>query len=79
MEKKIDILVFGQLTDITGNGRIVLPWVSSSDALLEKIYESYPALRVKTFLLSVDQRIVRDNCPILTTSKIALLPPFSGG
>ena len=75
----IEILVFGQLTDITASGSVIIPMTGSTEELLDELYRAYPDLCRKTFLLSVDQQIVRENRPIHTDSKIALLPPFSGG
>jgi molybdopterin synthase sulfur carrier subunit len=79
METMIEILVFGQLIDITASGNVRIPMTGSTEELLDELYRLYPALRGKTFLLSLDQQIVRENRPIHTNSKIALLPPFSGG
>jgi len=79
MEQVIEIMVFGQLTDVVGTGLFSLPYVPDSDALLQRLYELHPLLKERKFVLSIDQRIVRANQTINSSSKIALLPPFSGG
>lgn len=79
MEQQIEILVFGQLTDITGKGTVVVPLVGTSDELLRELWNLYPALQDRKFVISIDQQIIRNSKTINASSKIALLPPFSGG
>jgi molybdopterin converting factor small subunit len=79
MEPTINILVFGQLEEITGLSTITINRVADTEMLLEHIYAKYPALQQKKFLLAVDQRIIHERTEISEQSQVALLPPFSGG
>jgi molybdopterin synthase sulfur carrier subunit len=75
----INIMVFGQLEDITGTSVIAFDKVSDTDLLLKKLYAQYPLLKEKKFLIAVDQKIITEKTKIVGQSTIALLPPFSGG
>lgn len=76
---EIQITIFGQLTDITGSGRISLPAVGNTDELLAALKQQYPALGTAKFVVAVDKKIIQGNTAITAGSSIALLPPFSGG
>jgi sulfur-carrier protein len=73
------ILVFGQLTDIIGDTSLMIPYVTSCAELKENLFEKFPALNSKTFLIAVDNKIVKEDFLFQEGSVIALLPPFSGG
>jgi molybdopterin converting factor small subunit len=74
----VNILVFGQLTDITGNG-FTLTGASDTNALKNSLLEKYPELQHRTFLISVDKKISSVNTPLTDNCTVALMPPFSGG
>ncbi|ULQ52742.1 MoaD/ThiS family protein [Flavihumibacter fluvii] len=78
-EQELNILVFGQLTDITGTGRLTVPIVHDANALRELLLEYYPEFSRMSYVIAVDKKLVSGNIPITVTSSIALLPPFSGG
>ncbi len=71
------ILSFGSIAEITGKSFNISD-VSDVKSLKIKLFEIYPALKNKSFLISVDKKIVT-NETILLHSTVALLPPFSGG
>ena len=75
----IQIMVFGQLTDITGSNLIRFSGITDSDSLLEKLKENYPKLGDTKFAIAIDKKIVSENMPLLPGSTIVLMPPFSGG
>ena len=76
---EIQVIVFGQLTEITGSGLIRLTGISDSDNLLNLLNEKFPALKDSKFAIAIDKKIVRSNTPVSQTSTIVLMPPFSGG
>ena len=76
---EMHVLVFGQLTDITGTGTIKVPEVKDTDQLLDQLREKYPALKDVKFLVAVDKKAVHTNTPVSSASTIVLMPPFSGG
>jgi molybdopterin synthase sulfur carrier subunit len=75
----MNIMVFGQLEDITGTPVISMNKVDNTELLLQALYLQYPALLQKKFLLAVDQKIITEKTEIGDKAEIALLPPFSGG
>jgi molybdopterin converting factor small subunit len=79
METKLNIMVFGQLTDITGSETVSVNDVTDTELLLEKLYKQFPLLKEKKFLIAVNQKIINSKTEIGSQSQIALLPPFSGG
>ena len=76
---KINIIVFGQLTDIIGNDNLVVSDTKDTDSLMEQLYKLYPALADTKFLIAVDKQLITANTILTNNSTIALLPPFSGG
>jgi molybdopterin synthase sulfur carrier subunit len=76
---KIQVLVFGQLTDITGSGMIYLDGVSDTNGLLALLKERYPGLAETKFALAVDKKIIIENIGLNPASTVVLMPPFSGG
>ncbi len=75
----INIMVFGQLEDITGASVISVEKISDTALLLDKLYTQFPLLKEKKFLIAVNQKIITEKTEIGEQSTIALLPPFSGG
>jgi len=79
METMMNIMIFGQLEDITGTSVISISHVTDTDLLLNKLYIQYPLLKEKKFLIAVDNQIIHKKTGIGEHAKVALLPPFSGG
>ena len=79
MNKQMNILVFGQLEDITGASIISIDEVTNTEQLLNSLYIRFPQLKEKKILIAVDQKIIQENTVINDQSAVALLPPFSGG
>ena len=75
----MNIMIFGQLEDITGSPVVSINNVTDTDLLLNKLYTEYPLLKEKKFLIAVDQKIISGKTDISEQAKVALLPPFSGG
>ena len=75
----INVMVFGQLEDVTGASMILLDDVSNTDLLTETLFKQYPLLKNKKFLLAVNKQIISGTTNIDSSAEIALLPPFSGG
>ena len=78
-KSKIDILAFGQLTDITGRNTWQMEDVYDTDKLKAELVEKYPKLAQSKFLLAVNMEIIRGNVKLNPGDVVALLPPFSGG
>jgi molybdopterin converting factor small subunit len=79
MDMATEVMFFGQLTDITGSGRLQVMDARDTDSLKEKLFREYPALSAAKFRIAVDSKIINENTPISDGSRIAFMPPFSGG
>jgi molybdopterin synthase sulfur carrier subunit len=79
MGTTMNIMVFGQLEDITGTPVVSIEKVSDTEMLLKTLYFHYPLLKQKKFLVAIDKKIVFGKTEIGEQAEVALLPPFSGG
>ena len=75
----VQVLIFGQLTDIVGNSMIELPTVKDSNELQRVLIEKYPALANSKYRIAINKQLISENININDSNTIALLPPFSGG
>ena len=75
----MEVLFFGQLTDLTGVTTLSCDHVADTDQLMTQLNEKYPALATATFMIAVNNRMITGNTVIEPGSKIAIMPPFSGG
>lgn len=77
----INVLLFGSLTEITGESSIRITSEMASDVQLLHSYllEKYPSLATKTFQYAVNQELVDKAHALQDGDEVALLPPFSGG
>ncbi|MEO6721653.1 MAG: MoaD/ThiS family protein [Ferruginibacter sp.] len=76
---KINILFFGQLTDITGIGSITMDGVNDTAMLTEQLARIYPELETTKYVLAINNEQVTENTILTGNCTVALLPPFSGG
>ncbi|MFT3679682.1 MAG: MoaD/ThiS family protein [Ferruginibacter sp.] len=76
---QVNILLFGQLTDITGTGNMVLEDMADTNAVTRKLEEQFPALAHSKYVMAVDKKVISGNTILNNNSTVALLPPFSGG
>lgn len=75
----MDILIFGQLREVVGQSVWHVDQVIDSEQLQKRLLEAYPALSSYTYRIAVDGKMIDGNTPLFPGSRIALLPPFSGG
>lgn len=76
---KIQIIVFGRLTDILSNSAITLAGITDTNGLVTELHKRYPALAAAKYVMAVDKQTVTENTVLKDGSTVALLPPFSGG
>ena len=76
---KTEILLFGQLEELTGQKRLSMEGFSDTASLIEALHKQYPVLAQSKYVVALDQQIVTENKTLTTDSVVALLPPFSGG
>ncbi len=76
---KVNIIIFGQMVDVTGSSTLLIENVSTTDELVEKLHLQFPAMATAKYAIAVDKKMIRENTSITNNSMVALLPPFSGG
>lgn len=74
----MNIIIFGQLTDIAGS-TLALENIADTNSLVEELNNLYPALAKAKYMIAVDKKVVNENTTLTENSIVALLPPFSGG
>ena len=75
----IEVLFFGQFKDATGVSSIMVEEVANTDMLIQMMKKRYPALESSTYMIAVNNAMVTENTIIRHGSKVAFMPPFSGG
>ena len=76
---KVSIQFFGMLTELIGENSIVMENVNNTDELMEKLIVVYPKLANQSYILAINNTIVKSNMDIMNDCNVACMPPFSGG
>lgn len=76
---KVEILLFGRLTEIVGHSSIQLEDVTDTNAVSSQLAAQYPALKQLNYKIAVDQQIIHGNQVLADGMTVAVMPPFSGG
>ena len=75
----LTIKYFGLLAEVTQCSEEIFEFSGKqTNELLEILYSKYPALKGKDFQIAQNNSITTDKSEISST-EIALLPPFAGG
>ena len=74
----ISIIIFGQLTEITGHS-LVLENIHDTNALVNTLHQQFPALATVKYKIAVNRKLINENTLLPLNCEVALLPPFSGG
>ena len=75
----VNLLFFGQIADVIGIHESTITNVSTSEELLLKLKQKYPAIESMKFSIAINKKMVHVDTELLDNDTIALLPPFSGG
>ena len=75
----VQVIVFGQLTDILGTSPVNVEGVADTSELVAQLNQRYPALANAPYIIAVDKQIVNGNTTLAGNNTVALLPPFAGG
>jgi molybdopterin converting factor small subunit len=75
----IEVIFFGQLTDSTGVSSFVIEEVANTDMLINLMKMRYPSLESSKYMVAVNNTMVTENTILTPGSKVAFMPPFSGG
>ncbi|MDQ3682251.1 MAG: MoaD/ThiS family protein [Bacteroidota bacterium] len=76
---QIQIIIFGQLKDITGRNNLQLTGISDTDELVIELNKKYPALANAKYIIAVEKEVILKNTVLTDNNTVALLPPFAGG
>jgi sulfur-carrier protein len=76
---EFQIMIFGQLTDITGSEIIRLSGFSDTTGMVKSLNEKFPEMAETRYAIAIDKKIINKNTVINSDTKIVLMPPFSGG
>lgn len=76
---QIQIMIFGQLTDIINNNTLTVTGIADTNSLVTELNKRYPALADTKYMMAVNKQTVTANTALKEDSIVALLPPFSGG
>ena len=76
---QINVIVFGQIAEITGNANFTIDGVADARQLIKKLNSMYPRLINSKYVVAVNKKIIQDNTQLNEDCEIAILPPFSGG
>ncbi len=76
---KISIEFFGVLVEVTGNKSITIEGITDTESLKAEINKLFPEMKEQTYMLAVNNKLVKNNTSILNDCKVACMPPFAGG
>jgi molybdopterin converting factor small subunit len=79
MNMKLKVILFGQLSEITGTSNLLLESITDIKGLLEALHKQYPPLATMKYIIAVDKKVIDGNMLLDEKNTVALLPPFSGG
>lgn len=77
--KKIKVIYFGALAEVSGKNEEMLEISGNMGSLLDVLKKEYPGLSDKRFIISVNQEICSETKELSDGDEVALLPPFAGG
>ncbi len=76
---KINVLVFGQLVDITKKTEMQILDIKNTNELTQKLVELFPTIISINYTLALNKKSIRENTLLNDDDTVALLPAFSGG
>ncbi|MES1216373.1 MAG: MoaD/ThiS family protein [Bacteroidota bacterium] len=76
---KVNVIIFGQLTDITGSSAITINDVRDTDQLVMQLHNRFPAMAELSYIIAVEKEIITSNTALNNNYTVALLPPYAGG
>ena len=79
MNSEINIMVFGQLAELTGSTSVRVNLPEDTESLKKLLLQQFPVLVNYNFIIAVDKRTITENSNLYEGATIAILPTFSGG
>ena len=75
----MEVLFFGQVTDITNTSSLLVETCEDLDGLKHFLFNQFPNLAGAKLLIAVDNKIVHENISLNENSKVSFMSPYSGG
>jgi molybdopterin synthase sulfur carrier subunit len=76
---KVEILLFGRLTELLGHSRLQLEDMADTNSVTKCLLDQCPALQHINYQIAVNQEVIHGNKLLTDGMTVALMPPFSGG
>lgn len=76
---QINIISFGQLSEIVGNQTLKNSNINTTENLISYLNETYPQLSEMKYKLAINKVIIQNDQVLYDGDSIAIMPPFSGG
>jgi molybdopterin synthase sulfur carrier subunit len=76
---KVKVLFFGVLAYKAENSSVVVENVNDLDELKRNLKAKFSFLENTSYLIAVNQTVVKGNIKLNDNDEIALLPPYAGG
>jgi len=77
--KRINVLTFGAITEITGSRSFVMEEIDTTEELKKSLEDKYPLLKTVQYAIAVNKEIIHQHTILESDTTVAILPPFSGG
>lgn len=75
----LNLLFFGNLSEITGCRNMTIENTSNVKGLKDHLHRLYPDLQKRNYMIAVNQNMAGNEQSLQDHDEVALLPPFSGG
>jgi molybdopterin converting factor small subunit len=76
---EVTVQFYGVLAEIAGTSQTTLKDIDNIEKLKHMVSNTYPKMNSHNYIVAVDNKIAGNNSLICNGSKIALMPPYSGG
>lgn len=76
---EVEVLFYGMVSEAAGTSSIKCRDIRDTDKLSEQLTTSLPQLQNMTYVMALNQEIIKETTSINDGDVIALLPPFAGG
>jgi molybdopterin converting factor small subunit len=78
---KLNLLFFGVLTEATGLTNLCVERFSKNtlEALNHQLLQDFPQIKLHTYKIAVNQKMVKPDHLLQEGDEVAFLPPFAGG
>lgn len=76
---EVKVLFFAQIQELFGVSEIILSDIQTTEEAIDALLKHQPKLSNYTYILAVNEKIVKSNQSLQNNDVLAILPPFAGG